>query len=228
MNGNVKEFYTGVGLMIGFVIVLILFFLPLLDGKNGLDYLDNLYNSISKGSAHFIPKVRGEAKKFDGHPVSAVLVMKDNRQAEETALLLKAGGGDAVVTDKELKVRGDLGKILENCLNDADMMYRNEGAKVSGKYGYNEKRVLYNWWEGFKAMDKSLSKEKKFKETEIIAVVVKKAVETSYNYYKIEPQKIGERWGTVVFSLLFYVIYTLWYGFGILFMFEGWGLRLSH
>ena len=34
--------------------------------------------------------------------------------------------------------------------------------------------------------------------------------------------------GVVIFSLVFYVIYTLWYGFAIMFMFEGWGLKLEH
>jgi hypothetical protein len=53
-----KEFVLGVGLLIAFVIVLILFFSPIFHGKNGLDYLDNLYNSISKGSAYYIPEVR--------------------------------------------------------------------------------------------------------------------------------------------------------------------------
>ena len=59
-------------------------------------------------------------------------------------------------------------------------------------------------------------------------MVVKKAVEPSYNYYKIEPRKIGDLWGIVLFSLVFYVVYTMWYGFAIMFMFEGWGMRLEH
>ncbi|GAI79938.1 unnamed protein product, partial [marine sediment metagenome] len=66
------------------------------------------------------------------------------------------------------------------------------------------------------------------KEAKIVALVVKKAVESSYNYYKIEPQKIADRLGIVIFSLVFYVIYTLWYGFAVMFMFEGWGLSLEH
>ena len=45
-----KKFWGGAGMMVGFVIVLIIFFSPTFGGKNGLDYLDNLYNSISKGS----------------------------------------------------------------------------------------------------------------------------------------------------------------------------------
>jgi len=107
-------------------------------------------------------------------------------------------------------------------------MYRNDGEKVSGKYGYDEKRVLFNWWKAFEEMDKDLKKQKKFKEAKIVALVVKKAVESSYNYYKIESQRISDRWEVVLFSLISYVVYTLWYGFAIMFMFEGWGLKLEH
>ena len=223
-----KEFFGGLGLLIGFVIVLILFFLPLYNGMNGLDYLDNLYNSISKGSAYYIPKVKEESDKFLGTSISVRLVMKDGTQAEQTSLLFRAAGAQAVVSAQEIRVDGDLGKILENCLSDADAMYHNEGAKVLGKYGYDEKRVLFNWWKAFKEMDKDLKKQKKFKEADLVSLVEKKAVESSYNYYQVEPQKIGDRIGTVIFSLVFYVVYTLWYGFAILFMFEGWGLRLGH
>jgi hypothetical protein len=107
-------------------------------------------------------------------------------------------------------------------------MYNNDGKEVSLKYGYNERQVLFNWWEAFKEMDKELKKQKKFKEAKVVALAVKKAIEPSYNYYQIEPQKISDRFGIVIFSLVFYVVYTLWYGFAIMYMFEGWGLRLEH
>ena len=228
MIAKKKEFFVGLGLMIGFLVVLILFFLPLYRGENGLDYLDNLYNSISKGSAYYIPKMKEESEKFKGTAVRVKLIMQDGKQVEETASLFRAGGAQAVVSGPEIWVEGDLGKIMENCLSDADAMYHNEGAKVLGKYGYDEKRVLFNWWKAFKEMDKDLKKQKKFKEADLVSLVEKRAVESSYNYYQVDPQKIGDRIGTVFFSLIFYVIYTLWYGFAILFMFEGWGLRLAH
>ena len=223
-----KEFYSGFGMLLVFIIVLIILFSPVFKGQNGLEYLDALYNSISKGSAYYIPKVRGESDKFKGNMVDVNLIMADKRQAEQTARLFEAGGAEAAVTDTNLKISGDLGKILESCLKDADDMYKNEGEKVSAKYGYEERRVLFNWWKAFKSMDKELKSQKKFKEAKVVALVVKKAVESSYNYYKIEPQKIGDRLGIVLFSLIFYVAYTLWYGFAIMFMFEGWGMKLGH
>jgi hypothetical protein len=223
-----NEFFLGVGLIIGFVIVLIFFFMPLYDGKNGLDYLDNLYNSISKGSAYYIQKVKQETDRFKGNAITVTLNMATQKQAEQTASLFKAGGAAVAVSGAEVKVSGDLGMILENSLADADAMYRNDGKAVVAKYAYEERRVLYNWWKAFEEMDKSLKKQKKFKEAKVISVVEQKAIEASYNYYKVDAQKIGDRWGTVMFSLIFYVVYTLWYGFAILFMFEGWGLRLGH
>ena len=224
-----KQFWGGVVMMLGFIVVLIIIFMPIFNGQNGLDYLDALYNSISKGSAYYIPKVQDETDKFMGKSVSVTLSMANQDQAQQTAKLFSAGGGAKVtVTDASLKVSGDLGKILANSLRDADAMYHNNGEKVSGKYGYNEKRVLYNWWKAFKEMEKDLKRQKLFKEAKVVALIVKQAVESSYNYYKIEPQKISDRVGTVIFSLLFYVIYTLWYGFGIMYMFEGWGMKLEH
>ena len=228
MIANKKQFFGGVGLMIGFVIVLIIFFSPVFGGKNGLDYLDNLYNSISKGSAYYIPKVKEACEPFKGNSVNVTLAMADKTHAQQTAKLFKASNAEAVVGGTDLKVTGDLGMILGNSLADADAMYINDGAKVSGKYGYDEKRAMFNWWDAFHEMERDLKRQKKFKEAKIVALVVKKAVEPSYNYYKIAPQKIGDRWGTVTFSLLFYVIYTLWYGFAIMFMFEGWGMKLEH
>jgi hypothetical protein len=193
-----------------------------------LEYLDNLYNSISKGSAYYVPKVKEKTDKLLGNSATMTLVMANEEQAEQTALLFNEAGALVNRTGAELKVSGDLGQILGNCLADADAMYHNDGQAVANKYGYDEKRVLYNWWTALKAMDKDLKKQKKFAEAETVTNAKKKAVESSYNYYKIEPQKIGDRVGVVIFSLIFYVVYTLWYGFAILFMFEGWGLKLEH
>ncbi len=223
-----KTFYVGLGLLIGFVIVIVIFFLPIRNGKDSLEYLDTLYNSISKGSAYYIPKVKEEADTLMGKKVNLTLEFADGKQAEQVALLLEAGEAEVVSSGARLHVESDLGRILANCLSDADAMYHNEGRQVSAKYHYNERLAMYNWWQALKGAEKDLKKQNKFKEAKIVDLILKKAVETSYNYYQIEPQKITDRLGIVILSLLFYVIYTIWYGFAIMFLFEGWGLRLTH
>jgi len=215
-------------LLIAFFVVLFIFFSPVFKGQNGLDYLDSLYNSISKGSAYYIPKLKDEAKTFNGNNVELSFAMANPTQAQQTSQLFMKAGAMVNVTDKALKISGDLGKILDNCLTDSDFMYKNDGKAVSDKYGYGERQALYNWHQAFKGAEKSLNDQKKFKEAKAIANISKKGIEASYNFYKIEPQSIMDRLSVVIFSLVFYVIYTLWYGFAIMFMFEGWGMQLEH
>lgn len=223
-----KEFFLGTGLLAAFFVVLVLFFSPLFDGKNGLAYLDDLYNSISKGSAYYIPDLKKEVSSYAGQAINVSLTMENEQQATQTAKLFNQGGALVNTNGSQIQVAGDLEKIMQNCLDDADLMYMNSGTELSNKYGYPERQVIYNWWMAIKEMDKALSKQKLFKEAKVIGNVSKKAIEAAYNYYKIEPQKISDKYGIVIFSLIFYVVYTLWYGFAILFMFEGWGLKLEH
>jgi archaellum component FlaF (FlaF/FlaG flagellin family) len=228
MSAQKKKLYSGLVMIIGFFIVLGIIFSPVFNGQNGLDYLDNLYNSISKGSAYYIPAVAKQVEAFNGTQVNLNLSMGSEEQARQTATLLMHSGEMVNVSGNDLKINADLGRMLANCLSDADRMYANQGAAIAGKYGYGERQALYNWYLALKGMNKDLTAQKEFKSAKIISEVNQKAVETAYNYYEIEAQKIGDKLGIVVFSLGFYVVYTLWYGFAVMFLFEGWGMRLSH
>ena len=77
-------------------------------------------------------------------------------------------------------------------------------------------------------MDKDLKSQEWFPEARVTSTVVQKGVECSYNFYGIEPRRISDKFWIVILSLVFYVVYTVWYGFALMYMFEGWGLRLSH
>ena len=155
--------------------------------------MDDLYNSISKASANYLPQLQVKAREFEGRPVSVTLVLADPRQAEETAPLFAKGGAAVEVAGSNLKVEGDLGQILANCLTDAGDMFENAGDRIREKYGTPERRVLYNWWSALKEAEKQLNKQKKFQEANFIGTVMKKGVECSYNYYTTEPKKITEK-----------------------------------
>jgi hypothetical protein len=222
------EFYLGLAMLIGFFIVLGIIFSPVFDGKNGLEYMDRLFNSIAKGSAYYIPMVRNDIQQMGESPVDLSLTMESPTQAQQAALLFQQAGAQVSVSDAKLKVSCSFGKMLTASLDDADAMYRNDGKRLSDKYGYNERQALYNWFRALKSAEKALQSEKKFKEAKVVIQLNQKALETAYNFYQIEAQKIMDRLWVVIFALAFYVIYTLWYGFAILFMFEGLGFQLEH
>jgi len=228
MIAKKDKFVTGLILMILFACVFVAVFMPLFGGKNGLEYLDNLYNSISKGSAYYIDNTRTDLQSIQTSEVKLNLIMKSELMAEQTVPLFTGAGAKVEQDGVQLTVSGNILQILNRCLDDAQFMYDNDGVSVAKKYGYAEKMVLYNWWSALKAMDFSLKKQKLFKIAKVAETVNKKAVEPAYNYYGIEAQKITDRIWVVIFSLVFYVVYTLWYGFGIMYLFEGWGMQLEH
>ena len=228
MFASPKHFFGGVALMVAFAIVLVAMFLPIFDGRNALDYMDSLFNSVSKGSAYYVADLKAEAEDQRGNAVAVRLAVASETQARQTAELFRAGGATVKVAEAELRVSGDLGGILDRCLQDSDEMFANAGAGVRDRYGYEERRVLFNWWTALEAMDEDLKRQNRFAEAAVVVKVREKAVECAYNYYGIEPWKVSDKIGVVLFSLVFYVVYTVWYGYAIILTLDGWGLKLSH
>ncbi len=228
MIADPKKFFGGAALLAAFAIVLVAMFLPVFDGRNALDYMDSLFNSVSKGSAYYVADLKAEAKGQRGNAVAVTLTVASEAQARQMAELFRAGGASVKVAEAELRVSGDLGGILDRCLQDSDEMFANAGAGVRDRYGYEERRVLFDWWTALKAMDEEFKRQNRFAEAAFVAKVNKKAVECAYNYYGIEPWKVSDKIGLVLFSLVFYVVYTVWYGYAIIFLLEGWGFTLSH
>lgn len=228
MLANKKEFTTGLLMMVAFLIVLIVMFMPVFGGHNALNYFDSLYNSISKGSAYYVPDLKKKIEKLPAKSITVTLNMKDDAEAKTVGNLLMKSGAMVNVTGAQLKVSGEMNAMMKNALEDADNLFHNRGESVKSRYQMDERLAGYGWWVGMKAIIKDLNRQHLFAEAKQLGELNKKAVECAYNYYGIEAQNIGDKWFIVFFSLAFYVIYTVWYGYSILFMFEGWGLKLEH
>jgi hypothetical protein len=54
-----------------------------------------------------------------------------------------------------------------------------------------------------------------------------KGVEVAYNFFGIQPEKSSTKAGMLTFALLFYLLYTVWWGYAILFIFDGLGLKMT-
>ncbi len=229
MIARKKEFYGGLGMMAGFVLIFVFIFLPLFNGKNGIDFLDNLFNSISKQSAYFIPALeKNIAGSLSDKKIAVTLELPDEKAARQSIPLFTAAGATAAADGTSLRVEGEMKGILANCLKDADALFHNRSDAMRTKYAMDGRVVLYNWWLCLKAMGKALNAQGEFKLAKTNNAVMTRAVECAYNYYKVVPQNMIDCWGVATFALVFYVCYTLWYGYAILFLFEGWGLKISH
>ena len=224
---NKKMFSLGAVFAISFLGVLLLIFSPLFGGNNGLQFADNSFNRLSKGSSYFIPKVSKSADKFMGKSLVATVRLDKAEDVELTAKLFNAAGAKTEAMDAELKIEGDLGLILQSVLKDSDAMFKNDGQSVSARYGYDEKKAMKNWWTALGKIEKGLKKEKKIEDGKIVSDVNKKAVEPAYNFYKIEGEKVVDHAGMLTGLLVFYVAYTMWWGYAIFYLFDGIGLTMK-
>ena len=241
-NTSKKSLGVGIALAVSFLVVLLLIFSPIFgEGKNGLVFADDLFNKLSKGSSYFIPKVAKENEKFMGKMFAVNLKMSKSedkpgdgeKRAERAAKLFTVNpGAKAEVMGSELKIEGDLGLVLKAALEDSDVMFKNEGDKIKTKYEAamatdDVKQMFRQWYNVLPQISKEFAKDKKIEESKIVSAVSKKAVETAYNYYGVEAQKVSEKALLMTGLLVFYVIYTMWWGFAIFYIFDGIGLTMS-
>lgn len=219
----------GLVLMISFLAVLVAIFAPIIGGDNALNYLDNLFNSISKASAYHIDDLRQDVAERPAEQLALTLELGDPDQARQAAGVLAAAGAAADVDGSSVAVTADLTAILAAGLADADSLYFNRGEEVAARHGGGDPRVVVHaWWQALAALEHALTRDRRFAAAKLTHTIKTKAVECAYNYYGIEPQPISQRWGIVLFSLVFYVVYTVWYGYVVMYLFEGVGYRLSH
>jgi hypothetical protein len=247
MAGHKGHLGLGIVMLVSFFVVLFLIFSPIFpkapDGtaQNGLDFADRMFNRLAKGSSYFIPKVAKNNEKFMGRMFSATIKLDkpedkpgeaEARAKRASQLFIVNPGAKVEVNGAQLKIEGDLGQVLKAALEDSDVMFKNEGDKLKAKYaaamGTEDVKQIYRQWNNvLPKMDKVFKKEGKIEESNLVSEVTKKAVEASYNFYGIQAQKVSEHAGLMTVVLVFYVFYTLWYGFSIFYIFEGIGLNMS-
>lgn len=225
-----KAFFLGIIMMVSFLGIYLYMMSPSFgNGRNGLEFADDMFNSISKGSAMAI--VEGEAQKADkwqGTAIDVTIKAKTGEEAARWASQYEKVDGVQVTADGEtLKLSGDLGKLMAVIAKDSTDMYNNQGDVVKERYGLDAREVTYNWYNSTKQITKALDKQEKFKESAAIQGMQKKVIEPSYNYYGVVTEHVRDNKGVMTFMLVFYMIYTLWYGFAIYYLCQGLGITMS-
>jgi hypothetical protein len=225
---NSKKLLLGIFLLVSFAVVLFLIFMPIFgNGRNGLEFADNFFNSLAKGSSDFMDDMRELSKPLVGTNFNVDIAMDNAEQAKRVETIFSQAGAQLEVAGAKLKISGDLGKVLLKAVDDAEILFNNQGEKLQVAYNFNGRDVVRTWWTALNKVADALTKQKAFKGAKIISEVQKRALEPGYNFYGITPAKVRDNVVLLTFMLVFYVIYTLWFGYGIFEIFEGIGLGMG-
>lgn len=219
-----RKFWIGLVGLVTFFVVLAVWLSPVVNGKTGLEYADDLFNELAKNSSYDIPEQAKKAKKFEGKAVDVSVKVKKADEAEKIGKLVTAAGGEAKFDGQKVKIKGDLGLLCKAALADADALFNNQEQEIQAKYGMSGREAVYHWYSVFKSLNKKYLTENMGAEANYTKSVMTKALEPAYNFAGIKAAKFTERAGIASFLLVFYIIYTIWYGFSIWYLFEGLGI----
>jgi hypothetical protein len=222
-----NRFLTGAAMAATFLAVLIAMFLPLLGGRNAFEAADRLFNSLAKGSSNYFDDLRREAAEHRGSDAQVDIDLKDGNLAGTARILLSKAGLRVDGDGSKLKVSGDLSQLAGAIIDDSEAVFHNRGAATAAKYGQPEREMLFAWWNVLKEMQKALESKGRFQVAAFLHDVAAKGVEVTYNFYGIEPKEARRNTAILAGSLVFYVLYTLWWGYAILCLFDGLGMEMK-
>ena len=229
---NRAALMRGILLLGSFFILFILIMTPLFpSGVWGqkytlLQYADAVFNRLSKGSSWFVPELRQRIAEMGAEMTRVSLKSVPDESLEPVMrTLVEKAGGSAAMRGSAFEYSVRLKTLLASAVDDSSMLYDNDGEKVSDHYGgIPWEKAARAWWELLSLSVHDLQKQGKVREAALVNDVVLKAIEPGYNFYGMPRAGMSGNVIVVAALLAFYLLYTLWYGFGIMAMFEGFGL----
>lgn len=221
--------WLGLLLGVSFFIVLVLFCAPVFNGSNGLEQSDWLFNRLAKGSSYFIPDLRSAVGTVAEQRVAIAIPMDNPEQARQALTILSKAAPDSWVEGSTLRVSGKLAQVLGAALKDCDAMYLNHADEFRANYGMEGKEALFVWFNALNAIARELQKGSAtdIANSKLVLSVVTKGIEPAYNFYGIQPETVSHRAGITTALLVFYLVYTVWWGFAIFYLCEGIGLAMT-
>lgn len=232
-----KEMGIGLTLFISFFIVLFIMWTPWFGkditgrGLNAFQAADNLFNTIAKGSSYFMDALRESNADFTGKTDLDMRVqIPSDAMLPLVGTILTAHVQELEIEGNMVYFQGDLTNLVDAAIIDADDMYHNRSRELALRYGQDEsqvRRIGYAWYVFLKSLEREFNNQENFREAKHVSELVNRGIEVGYNFYGIQPESARSKIGILSFSLVFYVVYTLWWGYAIFFLFEGLGLKMT-
>lgn len=224
------SFVKGVVLLGTFVIICTFLLFPMLRDEygnhlTGLQYADSVFNSLSKGSSYFVPAVRENVSTVMGKSVKMDVAL-NHEMAESMVKVYASCGARAHINGNRLIIMGDLGAILSAATDVGDRLYFNDTKTIESKYKQPALLVSRCFWYTLNPGIKDLQRQGMIAEAKVVDQVLRRALEPGNNFFSVPVAKVSDHIFLIVVMLMFYIIYTLWYGFGIMEIFQGIGLSL--
>jgi hypothetical protein len=228
MMSNRRKLRIGLIGLASFAVVFMLWVVPWFGGRSGLDWADSLFNQLSKESSYFVPALREDAKRFDGRSFDVLVPASSQPDAARLCKVARTSGAEAEFDGKAVRVRGDLAAIARAAMDDAEALHRGQAEQVQAKYGFTGRDVIYAWWLVFGSIYKSCMDARDLPTSNFASSIRTRVCEPAYNFAAVQARSPADAFWPMTILLAFYVLYTIWFGFSIMFIVEGLGVSAKN
>lgn len=225
---NPGKFRMGVAGLAVFAALFAISVRPIVHDQSVLAWADGLFNSLAKDSVNYMEDGVRQAKRFEGTDIDLSIKARDLWDPAKVKGVIEHGGGQAsVLKDGRVRIQGDLGKLGMAAVADAGLAFANKDKEMCDRHGATSCRVLYYWWTVFDGLTRRYIQNGDAKQAEFTKYMMTKVLEPAYNFRGLRARDIGQNALPATVLLVAYVVFTLWYGVSILYIFEGLGITVS-
>ena len=224
-----RRFALGAGLLGAFVVVLVAMVTPLFGGHNLLAAADELFNERAKSSADYLASAQEKATAWTGTDVDLGVSPGELPEPQAMMDVVAKHAETSLTPDGRVRVTGNLGQLAQAAIADAEALFVNDTARLEQEYeGRDAPTSVYAWWLVFDGLSRRYVQENRADEAAFTKLVATKVLEPAYNFRGIAVTSTGQSTARLALLLVFYVGYTVLYGLGIMYLFEGLGISATH
>jgi hypothetical protein len=250
MLSNKNKLQLGLIGIISFMAMLIVWVSPVAPGHlTGLQWTDQFFNGLTKASAYQFPKVFKDSERFIGKTFNLNYRASNENETKMLEKLYTSFGAKVDVQGTNLTISGDLGRVSQGILSYSEDFFNNRRKDMTNVLGFDSKDGLYSIYLSQKALEKSYLRNNQASELQFVREIQERGIEPAYNfdgivaagapkpvegeyalgalrsYPSIEQSPVGIKEMIILSGLIiFYLLYTCWYGFSLMYLLEGAGV----
>ena len=186
-------------------------YIPVFDGNNGFDAMENTFNSLRKGISPPFDKLTQENKKNLGKNITADITFSNDDITEVATSILLRNKMMVTPSGRTLRIQGDLGYTLQYFLRDIWMLYFNKNDELEKKYSMSATQSMFVVDRILKHLAISLASQKMDEQEKLTKAIRSEVLVPAYNLRNAPP--ISETSGITYLALgtlSLLLIATLW------------------
>ncbi|HAS89744.1 MAG TPA: hypothetical protein DCS48_10635 [Desulfovibrio sp.] len=117
--------------------------LPVFDGQNGFETMEDSFNSLRKGVIPPFKKIKAENNGNLGKNVNLTFAFRTNDEARIATLMLLRNKLTVTPKGRKVNIQGDLGYTLKFFMDDINLLYMNRFEALERRYSMPAVQSMY-------------------------------------------------------------------------------------